>query len=706
MTEKKSYFREVSFRIWLRIEIFKRILKFYKNKKIYIKNTKFQKNKIKFYSIYEYLEKVLEKIKIHKSNEIDYCRSLAKFIIFRVRLIMERKNRKICNKFNLVYNKLLDSNIQYKRGSIDTSSLLLGLVGKIVILEGIITKVKSDVQNTVSVLIECEKCRSFFYFALDRLNQIFPFLCSKANCSSKKFFVHFKRVLTENLKKIKLGGILLNFKKIKFSDSIVLEIYGNETFLVFPGLKLICTALVKVYPLQKKNFSFFKKNYLFGMYMQTRKWKPLFFDFIGTKEKFFLTKKDFLIIHKIISTTNIFHLLVKNVQPLSCWNEGLKAFLLLSVIQQSNFYKKATDTYSLKLCIVLSNIINEFDPFIKEILIYFPKCFFFNIENFKTRFNKSSSIQRCDFNPNQNKFKGCILLIDCGLLSFQNLKANKVISDVKNILGKNQPSLKNCIIILYFRLEKKNPKKLVDLEHFFNKLKIISGSLDPIYVLKKIESENIGKSRLSPFVNYYFKKNKIMEKDYLMENKIFIKTSMFNSLICKKKISILFLKKYLVFVKSFPDSNLSKKSLEIIIQFYKNTKTLNFNFWKIGYDFLQPVIKLSQCRAKIDLREVVSTDDVLDSIEILLDSRPKLLKDFHQNFKVNFPSCIRKIDIIYKFLRLMNKFFSRNKQSLFEANQLEENLKNKIKFSEIEEILEKLKFVKNFKGTLFSLNIQ
>merc|ERR1712100_668418 len=103
-------------------------------------------------------------------------------------------------------------------------------------------------------------------------------------------------------------------------------------------------------------------------------------------------------------------------------------------------------------------------------IVFFPKCFFFSLENFKARFNKLFFTKVYKFKTDRNKFKDCTLLIDCGKVGIHNFKAEKIISDVKYILGKTELCLRNCLTILYFKLEKKNLKKSIDFQDYLNKL--------------------------------------------------------------------------------------------------------------------------------------------------------------------------------------------------------------------------------------------
>ena len=152
----------------------------------------------------------------------------------------------------------------------ETNNLISTFLGKTVILEGSIIKTKKKIIRVSAILIECEKCGSIFYFILDTLNQFLPFLCSKANCISKNFYSYFTRFVGENFQKVKIGGISINFKKLKSTESFILNIFGNKEITEIHGQKIFCEAHIKLHPIFKRSFSFFEKKLFFGIYFESR----------------------------------------------------------------------------------------------------------------------------------------------------------------------------------------------------------------------------------------------------------------------------------------------------------------------------------------------------------------------------------------------------------------------------------------------------
>ena len=75
-------------------------------------------------------------------------------------------------------------------------------------------------------------------------------------------------------------------------------------------------------------------------------------------------------------------------------------------------------------------------------------------------------------------------------------------------------------------------------------------------------------------------------------------------------------KKYLNFIRTFSDAKLTTKSYNILIQIYKKLKFVKIGLFTFPSNFLLTIQKLSQCRAKIDLRGRVDIEDVFDGMEI------------------------------------------------------------------------------------------
>jgi len=147
------------------------------------------------------------------------------------------------NSFNL--KKIL------KKNRVELIPQILCLIKKRVLLEGTVMKIHRKTEHIAALLIECDHCGSTFYFVLDTLNQLLPFLCNKTNCNSRQFFSHFSRILTEKLQKVKLGAVFINYQKLKNNQSIFLEIYGLHKSLLFKGMKIICNANVNLLPISK-----------------------------------------------------------------------------------------------------------------------------------------------------------------------------------------------------------------------------------------------------------------------------------------------------------------------------------------------------------------------------------------------------------------------------------------------------------------------
>lgn len=692
----------MSFRIWIRVHLFRRFLLCYKNKKKF--STDYKKLKFGGFRQSEFLKNMFRNIYLQKINEINQCQSLAKFFIFIIRKKKKKiGNLNIINKLiNLKYKSLRSSNNNKKN---NTDYFMTTLIGKTIILEGTVLKIAKKIETITTLLIECEKCTSLFYFIFDILNQFLPFLCNKSNCSSKKFFSHFSRVFTEKIQKIKLGRIAIDFKKSKTSELVILNIHGNKKIPIFLGSNIFCRALIKLVPVSKTFSSILNKKHLYSLFMQSQNFKISSYNRIGFKDNFFISKKDLLFINRIISTTDIFHLLIKNIQPELFGNEGLKACIILLASQNLNISSNFFRHNILNFCMVLSNLPVSDNFFFKELIKSFPKSFFLTFNSFKYKINRNTKNKLFNSWKTESEFRNSILFIECNKNRQKNFKPETLLYKIKEILEKKKSMLSHCIIILVVYIDRMCIQKEKNIHGYFSNNVSIKNSFDLSYVVKNNSVETVEKFKTSQFLNFQnYKNNKINFRRFI-KTKSSLRTSILHPLIIKKKVSAYFLKKYLKFIQSFPESNLSIKSLNILLDIYKRLRSTNVTFLNFSFNFLFILIKLVQCRAKIDLREQTCPDDIYDGLEIILDSKPKFLTTLIANFKYKTTKINTKIALFYKFMRLLQKFFFRTGQTLFETEEFEKTFQNNMSFSEILEIFKKFKIINKIKKNLFSLNI-
>ena len=700
---KKNYWKEISFRIWLRIQIFKRYLLWYKNKNFFLKNIKLFFDNFQIFQKSEAIKKIFYKIKSKKSNEIRNCKSLAKYFIFKVGQVKRKtfdksieKSKNFNSKFKIL--KMLENENKSR-----TKEPVASLIGKTIFLEGTVIKLEKTIEHITTLLVECEKCGSYFFFVLEALNELLPFICNKENCSSKKFFPHFSRVLTENFQKLKLGKISINFKKQKKNESVLLNVYGSKNISFFRGLRIFCTAEIKLMPISKKLSSILSKKNLFNIQMHVQNNKNSIFKFVINKSYFFLTTSDFLFINKINSVANLFHLLIKNIQPTFCGYEGIKACLLLLASQQLQKSKECIYFDILNFCFIISENSDSNDFFIKKLVKFFPRCFILNFESFISQINNRMPNKSYNYVGGYLNLKNSIIFIDLNSAPYKNINIKMITQKIKNFLKKKKSIIAPSIIVLHINLNKKNNIIKSNQYQYFPRNQNVKNFLELIYILKKSFDKINGEIKTSQFSEH--NPLKTLGLINLNHSCLNFKTSILHPLLLKKKISACFFKKYLHFVQGFPDSNLTTKSLGLLLNLYKKTRSFKIYSLNFSLEFLSILIKFSQCRAKIDLREQICTDDILDGLEIFLDSKPAffknlLFKTIHKKNKED-----EKINLFYKFLRLLHKFFYTNGQTIFEIEQLGKNLRNKLKFSEILEIFRVFNMIKKIKINLISLNV-
>jgi hypothetical protein len=573
------------------------------------------------------------------------------------------------------------------------------------LLEGSVIKTKEKIARVGAILIECEKCGSIFYFILDTLHKFLPFLCSKANCISRKFFSHFSRIIEENFQKIKMVKISINFKKLKSTESFTLNIFENKNILKLDGLNIFCEAQLKLHPIFKKSFSFFEKKLLFGIHFESNYLQNPFRLQLGSGNNCFLTKKDFTLIYQIFSTFDPFHLFIKNMKPICNKNEGLKACLILLMSQQTrNTEKIPNNNFLYSFLFVSISSISDIS-LLKELSKSFPRSFFFNCDDFKNQFNPKHFKGSMETKKNLYKFKNSVFFINIKLEKKQLLYTDSKINFIKKLIKNNNWIFKKSLFIFFTRMEKINGKKSKFFSERNNESFKNLNISNLFYILKKNNTELNRKTVAFEILNDQdTKKKNLFLKQNQSRNKL-NRLSIFKNLIFKKRISRLFFKKYLNLLQSFPDSNLTVTSFELILFLYKKIKNFDIGFLKSPLNFLIIIQKFCQCRAKIDLRNQIRCSDIFDGIEILFDSDPGILKNLMSELNFNKNKIFNKLSLTQKLLKLFQKFFYRSGQTLFETKVLEKNFEGEVYFSEVIKVLKILALVKELKKSLILINI-
>lgn len=572
-------------------------------------------------------------------------------------------------------------------------------------MEGSVIKTKEKIARVGAILIECEKCGSIFYFILDTLHKFLPFLCSKANCISRKFFSHFSRIIEENFQKIKMVKISINFKKLKSTESFTLNIFENKNILKLDGLNIFCEAQLKLHPIFKKSFSFFEKKLLFGIHFESNYLQNPFRLQLGSGNNCFLTKKDFTLIYQIFSTFDPFHLFIKNMKPICNKNEGLKACLILLMSQQTrNAEKIPNNNFLYSFLFVSISSISDIS-LLKELSKSFPRSFFFNCDDFKNQFNPKHFKGSMETKKNLYKFKNSVFFINIKLEKKQLLYTDSKINFIKKLIKNNNWIFKKSLFIFFTRMEKINGKKSKFFSERNNESFKNLNISNLFYILKKNNIELNRKTVAFEILNdQNSKKKNLFLKQNPSRNKL-NRLSIFKNLIFKKRISRLFFKKYLNLLQSFPDSNLTVTSFELILFLYKKIKNFDIGFLKSPLNFLIIIQKFCQCRAKIDLRNQIRCSDIFDGIEILFDSDPGILKNLMSELNFNKNKIFNKLSLTQKLLKLFQKFFYRSGQTLFETKVLEKIFEGEVYFSEVIKVLKILALVKELKKSLILINI-
>jgi DNA replicative helicase MCM subunit Mcm2 (Cdc46/Mcm family) len=636
--------------------------------------------------------------------ETDHCIYLTVLFVLKIKSRRHFKTFKINYKNEFFFSNNLISQNSKKSLIPETNNLISTFLGKTVILEGSIIKTKKKIIRVSAILIECEKCGSIFYFILDTLNQFLPFLCSKANCISKNFYSYFTRFVGENFQKVKIGGISINFKKLKSTESFILNIFGNKEITEIHGQKIFCEAHIKLHPIFKRSFSFFEKKLFFGIYFESRYLQNSLKFQLKYKDNCFLTKKEFCLIHRLVSIFDLFQLFIKNLRPVCTKNEGLKACLILLMSQQKTNSKNIRrNDLMYSFLFVSINLVSEIS-FLKELSKSFPRSFFFSFNDFNTYFNSKFSKGSVKSRKKNFKFRNSVFFINIlpGKKGPYNFSSN--IKLILKTLKKNSWILKNSLFVFFMKIKKEEKRSLKYFNEFSDETTKNFKTNHLLYIIRKNNIEINEKIEALEILKYQTKKKISNTKQNQIINEL-NRLSIFKHLIFKKRISRLFFKKYLNFVQNFPNSRLTNSSFELLLFFYKKIKNLKTGYLMSSSNFLIVIQKLCQCRAKIDLRDRVHWSDVFDGLEIFFDSKPKFLKKLKSELTLISNKTLKKLSLTQKLLNLLQKFFYRSGQTLFELNRLKKNFNNEAGFFEVMKILKVVKMVRELKKNLIIINV-
>jgi len=534
-------------------------------------------------------------------------------------------------------------------------------------------------------------CKSIFYCFFDSFVESTPFLCVNFNCRSKTFFSHESKSLTILWKKLKIREKLVN--RLNFlQKNIDIELCESKNLFLLPGNKIGVFGVLKIEKDKKivHKISFFRN--FFGLYIRAQK---ILFPRMGKfffQQKNFLTKTEYNFLKKLNSSSDIFNICLKSMGHLIYGNQGFKAAVLLSLCHDN--LKKKNQKISLGFCFC-ENHYNK-KKILRDIAAFSPKGFLIykKLKSFKAQ-TYSSFI-------NKKKF------FEVGFLNFS--KRNGLVCFEKRILEKENFRPKNATLIkkknnlelfnkdfrnlVYDCPENKGKKFDFDKkpkESFFltNQLFptfdlffIISNSFhshkDIIFSEHTINLTKMKKicpySR--PINRNEKKKASVIRKFFLIENN-------------KKRLSPFILRRFLGYIKICIVPIFSEKASNMIADYY-----VNFRFFQkknnieLSRNILETLLFLSQSRTKIDLRKIVSENDVLDVTEIFSDSKIKYRKNWDDFMSQKHSNTGQQTFLVYNFLKSLKKIHAQKNQVFFDLEDLKRILKQKLPEKKIKDIIE------------------
>jgi hypothetical protein len=692
-----SNIKEFLYRFWLRSQIFHRSIQKIKNFKFAKKN---DQRKIIFFNLInkilfaKFWDNFFKNIPFFSPDLSFYLLISKNFLqnLKRLEIFFEKKNLFLDSQ-ELKISNLLGKSQEccYVKNS-ETMPLFLG---KFIIVEGIIVQMKELKHIIFSILIECKECESIFYCFFDSFLDFKPFMCIKFNCRSQNFFSHKNKLCSITWRKIRIQKENKNLKKKTKKGFIDIELVGKKLINLKTGNKIQIRGVLKIQKFTNnlKIFSFFRNIFVFYILGQT-----LVSDHKRriSSSKSFLKKKEYLFFSKFKKIKNLFGRLMKSLNFLGKNNNSFKAFLLFSL----NFNKKELKR---KPCFV-NVFLDEKNPKNNH---FFPKIAHFLTNGFLLR--EISFLSAGHFFPKnfreiwESKFLEEVgnyplliqTLIPQSEFCIDTWRENIDSSLIYKYKKKKLPNF----IFIEFKKEKKTQLLNNSMFSFYPK-----GSIrDPGFTLKirgsrtKIDFK-VNSDRKKKNISMKTK-NEPSKKNFFANSKIYP--------LLNRKFSKFILRRFLSYLKNFKTPLLPDKTKNFLIGFYvflgKNSKKC---FFCNKITFLEISILFSKTRAKLSLREKVSINDVLDSIEII--SYPKkTFKKILENFIIfNGTKSSKKVFEIIRFLKILTKPTFRGKRNIFNFQEISQKIEHNngyYGFSDFVDFLEEYGLVQKFGKKFFRI---
>lgn len=681
---------ELPFKKWLREQVFYRILLEIKNFQIIL-----LKKKLKKQEIIKKKAKIIDILFFF----VFFERPLEFLVYFKlVHFFVSKLNQ----KFN--YSKTADFNyiplknfLQKPLGSKEfsvsrelapTSSVEVKSIGKYFLFKGIIVQVGKTKQRIKSILMECSRCQSVFFCLFESFATDYIFFCVKKNCKSKIFFSYIARINVIFWKRLKANQAPALKDSGKNTVSIDIEIFGSNNQPFEIGDFIISKGVLKISNSEKevKEEGIFRN--IFYFYLQNHQ-MHIISQRIKEKKRFFLTKKEYLFFNKLKSGANLFIFFMKTLDSIFYGHNSLKAGILLLVSQSTHPSLNGFQETQRFTCLVMIDEIRKLNSF-REMIDIIPKSFSFDLKNLQSFYRgKKFEKKEIDLKPILKNFlkQGKKLIYIEETEKEEEIVLLKVIQNIINIT---------------FEISKRSPFHLIagikpvlgfyksDFNSFQNSRvgRKFTSFFDLIFILLKKKS-NLNDKKSSKKLLKFFRSDSLISGKANGKGRCFLSKEKRNPLFGKKRFSRFFFRRIFLFVQNQINPIISENVSMLLVELYKSMEISLVNkFFSKRIRYFEIVLQLGKCRAKIDFRNTVSVEDVMDVMEIISDTTFFSRENWESIALEKKFKGFQNIWAIRKLSKKLRQRLSGKKQTIFDTRILEQNFNQESNKNEILEIIE------------------
>lgn len=543
------------------------------------------------------------------------------------------------------------------------SQLLPNLIGKIVLIKGIICHVGYKKLENISGFFECTKCNTIIQHRLIDNIYIPPKICQ---CKSKTFIFlndHPNSIIYDK-QELKIQE-LYTTEKPKIIDVVV---YNKNIGMYSPGDIIEAIGIVKaklkdnnyqiklelnnIIKIQEKNIS---EEYTFNNKQQliVNKLEPLI-DIEGEDTSFLstnLSSNDFI---EFSNQSNILGILINNIYPDIYGNEVIKMGLILSMIGGTRKIINDEEKRSEIHILMVGDPGLGKSKFLLNTVKVLPKSIYVS-GNFTTTVGLTVSVTHDSISGEFVIDAGALVLSDKGICcidefdkitehaSLFETMENQMITIAKGGVLCSIP-VKPTIIAA------SNPKdgKFVKTKSIKDNLKfnsILLSRFDLIFIL----TDNLTFKENCEISNYIFKKkykistNNSLSKSENLIQKIQNKTKFYEE--TTVKISLDFIKQYIDYVKKNCEPILSLDAQRIFKEFYLKIRKTNKNITIRNFESL---IRLGEAYSKLHLRSIVTQQDaetIIQFYNLILDNFKNIDSNISSNKTNDLESKIKEFII-------------------------------------------------------------